>query len=53
MDDLLVAYLNKPTLKSFIKKALKYIKLKDLRGVIDFLGNNIIINYNIKDIYID
>ena len=40
-------------LKSFIKKVLKYIKLEDLGGIIDFLGNNIIINYNIKDIYID
>jgi len=53
VDDLLVAYLNEPTLKSFIKEALKYIKLEDLGGVTDFLGNNITINYNIKDIHID
>ena len=48
-----MAYLNKPTLKSFIKKALKYIKLKDLKDIINFLNNNIIINYNIKNIYIN
>ena len=53
VDDLLVAYLNEPILKSFIKEALKYINLEDLGDVTDFLGNNIIINYNIKDIYID
>ena len=48
-----MAYLNEPTLKSFIKKALKYIKLKNLRDITDFLGNNIIINYNVKNIYMD
>ena len=48
-----MAYLNEPTLKSFIKEALKYIKLEDLGGITDFLSNNITINYNIKDIYID
>ena len=40
IDDLLIAYLNKPTLKSFIKKALKYLKLEDLKGIINLGGMN-------------
>ena len=53
VDDILFIHSNIIYIQEIARKANQYIKLEEIRKISTFLGNNIIIDYISKEIYID